>query len=189
MFHSCWLHSEAFSLLWKGDFNLFCKLLWLLCLYFCKTRAKLWLALHCTLKWRDWGCWSPSVVHWMFLPWLGCRRWRIRQEVFPCSLPPHFLLMLCICLQNHWPSEDEIINVMAVWHFFHLGMVRSIILPLKYRAQQKSPKASHQYRKTLDNIIAWFLTLILGICLPTIPGTKWCQPRARFILTVKYSSF
>lgn len=168
MFHSCWLHSEVFSLMWEGALSLFCKLLWLLCLYFCETKAKLWLALHWTLKWRDLGCWSPSVVHWRFLLWFGCRRWRVRWEVFPC-LPPHFLLMSCVCLQSHWPSEDEIINGMAVWLFFHLGTVKSLILPIKYRAQQKCAKASHQYRKNLDNITAWFLTWTLGIGLPTIP--------------------
>lgn len=167
MFHRCWLHSEAFSLLWEGALSLFCKLLWLLCLYFYKTRAKLGLALHCTLKWRDQGadllqlCMGCSC-HDLF----GCRRWGMRQEVFPCSLPPHFLLMLCVCLQSHLPPEEEIINGMAAWFFFQLGMVRSIILPIKYR---KCARASYQYRKSLDNIIAWFLTLTLGTGLPTIP--------------------
>lgn len=86
----------AFSLLWEGALSLFCKLSWLLCLYFCKTRAELQLALHCTLKWRDSGCWSPSVVHWMFWPWFGCRRWGMGQEVFPYNLPPYFSPDVCL---------------------------------------------------------------------------------------------
>lgn len=37
----------------------------------------------------------------------------MRQEVFLCSLPPRFLLMLFVCLHCHLPPEDEIINGMA----------------------------------------------------------------------------